>query len=988
MINYEYMSMFWDDSVPKDYLIETNNHSIQITNENLHSQTITINESLTSSDGSISFGDCEASSIRFKVSGHTTPLTGKWLYVYVTMPETTQFRFGRYKVVTDSPVDGNRYREIIAYDKIYFVLNRDYTRWYNRLFKNTPQMTIREFRNAFFDKINITQNSINLINDDITIKKAKVSKLSGRDILKAIGEVNGAFGHEDRDGSFSWKKLYESTPITISRSYVTDIEYEDYDFARLDRLEILKSDGTIGAYTGEEEDDDLNTYTVESNFILATLSDDVLQNVSDTLFEICDASRFRPVRNLELKGNPCLEVGDRISINTNQGNIITYILQRTIKGGQSLRDTVSSDSQEYYTQAANSTAAKIKESQYNSSSNYVGTELPENSGYGDGKTGDVYFKTGKSSNGKYPTHQIEYYGCKPTVREETAQLREFEWDSTRGGYKVTINGYVYSNSPYAEDPNNGLPVFLVHNLEVGKYKIVCDAEWHGTDLLPAAVTPCFRQYLDNWNESHAGITSNKTFTGGSTLTHYEFIYEVNERLLEQPVYFDIHYWFGYAGSYPDYMSDFYLNITGLRLEKIIDETTGETDGGITETFTDYIDGIYTKTATTGSGNSSWQEVDYVHKIDNSENSGLSYTRPAPDAQKTLSLTPEVMRAWVKADPPQVKRKFNQYCVRYTGKPDTAINIALHSNTGWLNKSIKKDSEGVFTVKSGGAVTSGNIEYCAYALTGLVSGQRYYFNLKCNFADGTQFDKDYTKGLGLVFNTTGTIDTDNWSGDPGTFDSESLYYSMPRKTSAFFANFDFVATAATMYMCVVVADITSGQTSSLTLSRFVISKTKKAYIRNFYLFDLEQNDWLQYKPWGSGDESGEGGASTLADLDDVNFDNIQNGQSLYYDSTTGLWKNGNPPIASASTLGGIKVGQNLSIDANGVLSATGGGGGTAVIANPTGTPTEQLQSIQIGNTIYSLPSGGGNPVLTTQSHSVLGHTENAALLEIVNAEVIQ
>ena len=34
-----------------------------------------------------------------------------------------------------------------------------------------------------------------------------------------------------------------------------------------------------------------------------------------------------------------------------------------------------------------------------------------------------------------------------------------------------------------------------------------------------------------------------------------------------------------------------------------------------------------------------------------------------------------------------------------------------------------------------------------------------------------------------------------------------------------------------------------------------------------------------------------------------------------------------PIASENSLGGIKVGQNLSIDENGVLNATGGGGGT-------------------------------------------------------------
>ena len=36
-----------------------------------------------------------------------------------------------------------------------------------------------------------------------------------------------------------------------------------------------------------------------------------------------------------------------------------------------------------------------------------------------------------------------------------------------------------------------------------------------------------------------------------------------------------------------------------------------------------------------------------------------------------------------------------------------------------------------------------------------------------------------------------------------------------------------------------------------------------------------------------------------------------------------------PIASASTLGGVKVGEGLSIDAGGVLSASGGGGGGIV-----------------------------------------------------------
>ena len=72
---------------------------------------------------------------------------------------------------------------------------------------------------------------------------------------------------------------------------------------------------------------------------------------------------------------------------------------------------------------------------------------------------------------------------------------------------------------------------------------------------------------------------------------------------------------------------------------------------------------------------------------------------------------------------------------------------------------------------------------------------------------------------------------------------------------------------------------------------------------------------------------------LADLtDDVNISSPADGEVLKYDGTSSKWINGTGggsytlPIASSSTLGGIKVGTGLSIDSStGVLSATGGGG---------------------------------------------------------------
>lgn len=41
-----------------------------------------------------------------------------------------------------------------------------------------------------------------------------------------------------------------------------------------------------------------------------------------------------------------------------------------------------------------------------------------------------------------------------------------------------------------------------------------------------------------------------------------------------------------------------------------------------------------------------------------------------------------------------------------------------------------------------------------------------------------------------------------------------------------------------------------------------------------------------------------------------------------------------------------------------LFQNGGGGGTTVIANPAGQATDTLNKLQVGSTIYSVPSGGG------------------------------
>ncbi len=573
-----------------------------------------------------------------------------------------------------------------------------------------------------------------------------------------------------------------------------------------------------------------------------------------------------------------------------------------------------------------------------------GTTAPIDS---DGKEDDIYIKYGQKtwktskyeiiSQGKYSRMTDTNY-VRPAGQIDVESV---EWDDQLGSYRVILKGkanYYYSGQGYY-NWNWGMPVLTVKLPESGTYKWRCDIGFSYSENSTGENDPSaflgiiFGTDPATGGSHSAGVPSNPPIGVGSVndneiyfnvdivqqhTYHYEGTFETTSAWYENGELYIYLWYHRLFAKRADLDANGVVVLSNLYFEKI-NETTGEGDGGYDPHVEQYIDKIYVKEENPLTGESIWKEIEYLASADETEHSGLSV-----DERKKVSLTPEVMRAWFKADPPQVNRNFNQYCVRFTGKPDTDIEITLQNNNGWLNKSIKKDSEGVFTLKSGGTVSSEVIEYCAYKITGLTSGQRYYFNFKANFKDGTTFGRDFTKGLGVVFNTTGVINTDDWEGDPGTFDEENLYCSFRRGTVGTFYDFSFVATASIMYMCVVVADITSGQTSSLTLSKMVISKTERAYVRNITIFDTVSNDWLPYKPWGSGSDSGDAGASSLSDLNDVNLDDLSNGQTLYYNSTTGEWVNGNSyelPVASANALGGVKVGNNLSIDVNGILSAT-------------------------------------------------------------------
>lgn len=116
---------------------------------------------------------------------------------------------------------------------------------------------------------------------------------------------------------------------------------------------------------------------------------------------------------------------------------------------------------------------------------------------------------------------------------------------------------------------------------------------------------------------------------------------------------------------------------------------------------------------------------------------------------------------------------------------------------------------------------------------------------------------------------------------------------------------------------------------------------------------------------------------LNDIGDVNISNVSVGQILKYGGTSVGWQNEDEyeyelPKASTNTLGGIKVGSNLSIDNDGTLNATGGSSVSALddLSDVDITTPTVGQILKYGGTstgwVNDDESGGLTPVELTYS----------------------
>ena len=401
-------SAYFDESENKHLIVTFPEINLTLTHSQIRKESMEIKEAILDQE-SIEFVGCIASQFKLQISSIKKKLKGKKIEVSIYTDSTSDKPVKLFSGIVDSDerTGNKRSKEIIAYDMMYSLADEDVTTWFNAqmiMLAAGKKLTIKQFRNSLFAYLGITQEKRTLVNDSLSIKRLaeleevdegkeeetdeeEQEKIYALDLIKAICQINGVFGIINRNGKFDYRRLgigEESddgaypgvdpndktnglylpfvpgigvtdllTDSTFYPSYKS-VTYEDYDVHGITRVYVRQSEDTKAGYAGSDKK---YKYIVQGNrFTLGTTKEEK-REIATAILNKVQGVTYTPF-SAECTGLPFLEVGDPVQFyvydfeqsDKQKKDVFVlksfYVLSRTLKGIQSLTDTLTAQGEE------------------------------------------------------------------------------------------------------------------------------------------------------------------------------------------------------------------------------------------------------------------------------------------------------------------------------------------------------------------------------------------------------------------------------------------------------------------------------------------------------------------------------------------------------------------------------------------------------------------------------------------------------------------
>lgn len=224
---------------------------------------------------------------------------------------------------------------IVAYDNIS-LLDIDLYYW----FKSLPgfPFTAYEMAKKVCERCGLKLSNEYLPNGDFLIREINIEKITGRQIIKFIGEICGCFCIADNNGDITYRwyqkndrkitsRIEENSTIFLKGS----LSYEDYSVKKIDAVRINRGESySIVQYPNDIEEDK-NIYIINSNPFL-NVEDDKILKIAENLYEKLNNVSYTPCR-VSIPSSFYFSIGDIVEIEDANGiKFSTYFMLSTRNG--------------------------------------------------------------------------------------------------------------------------------------------------------------------------------------------------------------------------------------------------------------------------------------------------------------------------------------------------------------------------------------------------------------------------------------------------------------------------------------------------------------------------------------------------------------------------------------------------------------------------------------------------------------------------------
>lgn len=328
---------------------------VDIGNDRIVKDTFRLTE-MISDGGDLDFGSTNASLVEFTVADVPEDLNGQRFTITQTVNGTYTVPLGTFTVDSCKRQDDLRFKDIVAYDDMQ-KFNRNVAEWYNGL---TFPITVKGMRESLCQYCGVAYESVTLVNDNVRVYKTlDTNELNGKEVLRAIAEVNGTFAHINRYAKLTFigldsfalypsETLYPADdlyPIDVTEivekqgenaiAYISS-KYEDYTVSAIDGIIIRDDENADGGATVGEA---TNPYVMSGNMLIVGKTTEELTRIANNLLSKIGKVVYTP-HDTESIGLPYVEVGDTV-LNANSADKELFIAKRVLTGVSSVMDNFS-----------------------------------------------------------------------------------------------------------------------------------------------------------------------------------------------------------------------------------------------------------------------------------------------------------------------------------------------------------------------------------------------------------------------------------------------------------------------------------------------------------------------------------------------------------------------------------------------------------------------------------------------------------------------